>query len=76
METFNPLGGPSRLSRSAQMQALNTSRQDHEPSDSVCRFRAEFARQAVALWGLYANDYTFNSNTVAEIRFEIVNRAA
>jgi hypothetical protein len=58
------------------MQALNTSRQDHEPSDSVCRFRAGFARQAVALWGLYANDCTFNSNTVAEIRFEIVNRAA
>jgi hypothetical protein len=48
---------------------------DHEPLDSVCRFRAGFGRQAVALWALYANDCTFNSNTVAESRFEIVNRA-
>jgi hypothetical protein len=28
------------------------------------------------LMGLYANDCTFNGNTVAESRFEIVNRAA
>jgi hypothetical protein len=48
----------------------------HEASDSVCQFRVGFARQAVALWGLDANDCTFNSNTVAESRFEIVNPTA
>ena|ERR1700677_3508407 len=41
------IGGPRRLSRSAQLQALSVS-SDDELSDSVCRFRAGFARQAVA----------------------------
>src|SRR5271166_2968718 len=30
---------------------------DHEPSDSVCRFRAGFARQAVALWARCTHAY-------------------
>ena len=69
METFDALADSSRqVSRSAQMQALRVSRQ----ITTCC-----LARRAVAcLMGLYANDCTFNSNSIAQSRFEIVNPAA
>ena len=68
METFDALADPSRqVSRSAQMEALRVSRQITKQislSISCCLAR------------LYANDCTFNSNSIAQSRFEIVNPAA
>ena len=75
METFNALGGPSRVSRSAQMQPLNAPRQITKrkiQSVDLVQVCASSGRPM----GLYANDCTFNGDTVAESRFEIVNRAA
>jgi hypothetical protein len=76
VETFDALADSSRqVSRSAQMQALRVSPQITKQislSISCC-----LARRAVAcLMGLYANDCTFNSNSIAQSRFEIVNPAA
>ena len=74
METFDALGGPSRLSRSAQMPALSVPCQITKLIQSV-----DFVLPCASsgrLMGLDANACTFNSNTVAESRFEIVNRAA
>jgi hypothetical protein len=76
VETFDALADSSRqVSRSSQMQALRVSRQITKQislSISYC-----LARRAVAcLMRLYANDCTFNSNSIAQSRFEIVNPAA
>jgi len=57
------------------MQPLSVPRQITKrkiQSSISCRF----ARQAVALWAIYANDCAFNGDIVAESRFEIVNRVA
>ena len=58
------------------MQALNVPRQitkrKIQPVDFVQGLRVKRSPYE----GLYANDCTFNGNTVAESRFEIVNRAA
>jgi hypothetical protein len=58
------------------MQAVSMPRQITKRKIQSVDFGQGFARQAVALWGIYANDCTFNGNTVAQSRFEIVNRAA
>ena len=75
METFNALGGPSRVSRSAQMQPLNVQRQI-----TKCKIQSvDFVQVCTSSgrpMGLYANDCAFKGDTVAESRFEIVNRAA
>ena len=75
METFNGLGAPSRVSRSAQMQPLSVPRQI-----TKCKIRSVDFVQVCASsgrpMGLYANDCAFNGYTVAESRFEIVNRVA
>ena len=75
METFNALGGPSRVSRSAQVQALSVPRQITKRKIQSVDFVQGFARQASSM-GLDANDCAFNGDTVAESRFEIVNRVA
>ena len=63
METFNALGGPSRVSRNAQMQAVSMPRQitkrKIQPVDFVQRLRVKRSPNR----GLYANDCTFNGNT-------------
>ena len=75
METFNALGGPSRVSRSAQMQALSMPRQitkrKIQPVDFV-----QGCASSGRLMGLYANACTFNSSSIAVSCFEIVNAAA
>ena len=76
METFNALGGPSRVSRSAQMQALSMPRQITKRKIQSVDFVQGLRVNRSPYGGLYANDCTFNGNTVAESRFEIVNRAA
>ena len=43
---------------------------------SVCRFRTALRVERSPADGLYANDCTFNSNSIAQSRFEIVNPAA
>jgi hypothetical protein len=50
VETFNALGGPSRVSRSAQMQALSMPRQITKRKIQSVDFVQGFARQAVVLW--------------------------
>ena len=74
METFDALAGPSRqMSVSAQMQALSVSRQITKRKIQSVDFVQGLRVERSPLMGLYANDCTFNSNTVAESRFEIVN---
>ena len=76
METFNALGGPSRVSRSAQMQPLSVPRQITKRKIQSVDFVQGLRVKRSPYGGLYANDCTFNGDTVAESRFEIVNRAA
>ena len=76
METFNALGGPRRVSRSAQMQAVSRPRQITKRKIQSVDFVQGLRVKRSPNRGLYANDCTFNGNTVAESRFEIVNRAA
>jgi hypothetical protein len=48
--TFNALGGPSRVSSSAQMQALSMPRQITKRKIQSVDFAQVCARQAIALW--------------------------
>ena len=75
METFNALGGPSRVSRSAQMQAVSMPRQITKRKIQSVDF-VQVCASSGRLVGLDANDCSFNTSTVAETRFEIVNRDA
>jgi hypothetical protein len=47
---FNALGGPSRVSRSARVQALSVPRQITKRKIQSVDFVQGFARQAVVLW--------------------------
>ena len=75
METFNALGGPSRVSRSAQMQPFSVPRQITKRKIQSVDFVQGCASSGRPM-GLYANDCALNTDTVAESRFEIVNRVA
>ena len=70
------LGGPSRVSRSAQMQAVSMPRQITKRKIQSVDFVQGLRVKRSPYGALYANDCTFNGDTVAESRFEIVNRAA
>ena len=76
MGTFNALGGPTRVSRSAQMQAVNVPRQITKRKIPSVDFLQGLRVERSPVEDLYTNDCTFNDNTVAESRFEIVKRAA
>ena len=76
MRTFNALGGPSRVSRSARVQALSVPRQITKRKIQSVDFVQGLRVKRSPYGDLYANDCTFNGDTVAESRFEIVNRAA
>ena len=76
METFNALGGLSRVSRSAQLPAVSMPRQITKRKIQSVDFVQGLRAKRSPYGGLYANDFTFNGDTVAESRFEIVNRAA
>jgi len=76
VETFNVLGGPSRVSRSAQMQAVSMPRQITKRKIQSVDFVQGLRVKRSPYGGLYANHCTFNGDTVAESRFEIVNRVA
>ena len=69
------LGGPSRVSRSVQMQAVSMPRQITKRKIQSVDFVQVCASSGRPM-GLYANDCAFNGDTVAESRFEIVNRVA
>jgi hypothetical protein len=75
VETFDALAPLSRqVSRSAQIPALSMSCQVTKQIPSV-----DFVLPCAPsgrLIGLYADDCTFNSDTVAESGFEIVNLTA
>jgi hypothetical protein len=75
VETFNALGGPSRVSRSAQMQPLSVPSQITKRKIQSVDFVQVCASSGRPM-GLYANDYAFNGDTVAKSRFEIVNLVA
>ena len=75
METFNALVGPSRLSRSAQMQPLSVPPQITKRMIQSVDFVQVCASSGRPM-GLEANDCAFDGDTVAESRFEIVNRVA
>jgi hypothetical protein len=68
--------GTSRVSRSAQMQALSVSRQITKRKIDSVDFVQGLRVKRSPYAGLDANDYTFDSNSIAESRFEVVNRAA
>ena len=72
METFNALGGPSRVSRNAQMQPPSVPRQITKRKIQSVDFVQVCAASGRRV-GLYANDCAFKGDTVAESRFEIVN---
>ena len=57
------LGGPSRVSRSAQMQALSMPRQITKRKIQSVDFVQGLRVKRSPYGGLYANDCTFNGNT-------------
>ena len=58
------------------MQALSVSRQITKRKTQFVDFVQGLRVKRSPYRGLYANDCTFNGDTVAESRFEIVNQAA
>ena len=66
METFNAFGGPSRVSRSAQMQPLTVPRQITKHKIQSVDFVQVCAASGRPM-GLYANDCAFNGDTIAEV---------
>ena len=66
METFNALGGPSRVSRSAQMQPLTAPRQITKRKIQSVDFVQVCASSGRPM-GLYANDCAFNGDTISEV---------
>ena len=76
METFNALGGLSRVSRSAQLPAVSMPRQITKRKIQSVDFVQGLRAKRSPYGGLTRTISTFNGDTVAESRFEIVNRAA
>ena len=72
MGTFNALGGPSRVSKSAQMQALSVPRQITKRKIPSVDFLQGLRVERSPVEDLYANDCTFNDNTVAESRLRLL----
>jgi len=73
VETFNALGGPSRVSRSAQMQPLSVPRQITKRKFQSVDF-VQGLRVKRSPYGPLRERLSVQCDTVAESHFEIVNR--